>query len=83
MLIDKFETYIINVAGLKSRSTRKKLIHLCKEITFVNPFSILSLSKTMCSHWKLASQATTTLSDKFLKFPQLCYLSNTFTQPCK
>ena len=51
MLIDKFETYIINVAGLKSRSTRKKLIHLCKEITFVNPFSILSLSKTMCSHW--------------------------------
>ena len=38
MLIDKFETYIINVAGLKSRSTRKKLIHLCKEITFCESF---------------------------------------------
>ena len=38
MLIDKFETYIINVAGLKARSTRKKLIHLCKEITFCESF---------------------------------------------
>lgn len=38
MLIDKFETYIINVAGLKSRSARKKLIHLCKEITFCESF---------------------------------------------
>ncbi|MCC3683013.1 hypothetical protein LLE75_09415, partial [Staphylococcus epidermidis] len=38
MLIDKFETYIINVAGLKSRSTRKKLIHLCKKILFLELF---------------------------------------------
>ena len=38
MLIDKFETYIINIAGLKSRSTRKKLTHLCKEIKFCESF---------------------------------------------
>ncbi len=38
MLIDKFETYIINIAGLKSRSTRKKLTHLCKNITFCESF---------------------------------------------
>ncbi|MDK8288697.1 MAG: hypothetical protein QP784_05170, partial [Staphylococcus lugdunensis] len=29
MLIDKFETYILNIAGLKSRSTRKQLIKIC------------------------------------------------------
>ena len=34
MLIDKFETYILNIAGLKSRSTRKQLIKICKQIRF-------------------------------------------------
>ncbi|MDT4066928.1 hypothetical protein RPO41_02185, partial [Staphylococcus aureus] len=28
MLIDKFETYIINIAGLNDRTTRKKLSKL-------------------------------------------------------
>lgn len=34
MLIDKFETYMINIAGLNSRSTRKRLIKICKQINF-------------------------------------------------
>lgn len=35
MLIDKFETYIINIAGLNDRTTRKKLSKLCKVYNFV------------------------------------------------
>ncbi len=34
MLIDKFETYIINIAGLNDRTTRKKLSKLCKSVQF-------------------------------------------------
>ncbi|MEN2453411.1 hypothetical protein AAZF84_36470, partial [Bacillus sp. JR_15] len=38
MLIDKFETYIINIADLKSRSSRKSLSKLCKQIKFCESF---------------------------------------------
>lgn len=38
MLIDKFETYIINIADLKSRSSRKSLTKLCKQLKFCESF---------------------------------------------
>lgn len=38
MLLDKFETYIINIVGLKSRSTRKHLIKVCKDVKFCDSF---------------------------------------------
>ena len=38
MLIDKFETYIINIADLKSRSSRKSLSKLCKQLKFCESF---------------------------------------------
>ncbi|GGG91549.1 hypothetical protein E2558_07005 [Staphylococcus pragensis] len=38
MLLDKFETYVLNIVGLKSRSTRKKLIKVCKDVKFCDSF---------------------------------------------
>ncbi|MCJ1655740.1 hypothetical protein MT340_003095 [Staphylococcus sp. NRL 16/872] len=38
MLLDKFETYILNIVGLKSRSTRKNLIKVCKDVKFCDSF---------------------------------------------
>ncbi len=40
MLIDKFKTYIINIAGLNDRTTRKKLSKLCKS-AFCDALSII------------------------------------------
>lgn len=48
MLIDKFETYIFNIAGLKSRSTRKNSLIYVKTLLFVNPFNILFSNKITC-----------------------------------
>ena len=42
MLLDKFETYIINIVGLKSRSTRKHLIKVCKDVKFLRFISIFN-----------------------------------------
>lgn len=38
MLIDKFETYILNIANLNERATRKKLTKLCRNVTFCETF---------------------------------------------
>ncbi|MBO1198633.1 hypothetical protein J3T65_03985 [Staphylococcus simiae] len=38
MILDKFETYIVNIAGLNDRTTRKKLNKLCKSINFCDAF---------------------------------------------
>ena len=46
MLIDKFETYIINIAGLNDRTTRKKLSKLCKSVQFCDALQFSCLLYT-------------------------------------
>ena len=38
MWIDKFETYILNIVGLQSRSTKRQLMKICRNVQFCESF---------------------------------------------
>ena len=77
MWIDKFETYILNIVGLQSRSTKRQLMKICRNVQFCESFqyNIIKYNNTPLEIACLNNNYPISLVFKFLSN---FYLPNSF-----